>query len=86
MLRKVWTWLAGSGSEESETGEGSDDGSGNWDSESDDQTDEGGFVPSILDASVLFSHGADAGKIEADRTEEAIEEEAAALDDYHDKK
>lgn len=66
MLRRVLNWL---GRQEREN---------SADRENGEDTDESGFVPSRLDASVLESHGM--GTAEAERELASIEEKARTLE------
>ena len=49
--------------------------------DTDDETDDTGFMPSRLDASVLFGHGQSV--VPADELERNREEQSADLDEYH---
>jgi hypothetical protein len=70
MLRRVLNWLGirdgGDAESEDRTGEGSE------------ESDDDGFIPSRLDASVLESHGMET--TEAERELESIEEKARILE------
>ena len=66
MLHRALSWLGLRERENSADGENGED------------TDEGGFVPSRLDASVLESHGMET--TEAERELESIEEKARILE------
>jgi hypothetical protein len=50
--------------------------------ERDDEPDDGGFLPSRLDASVLWSHGGGTDEAEAELAE--VSEEAARLEEARD--
>jgi len=64
-------------------------GEGGTDDQDSEDEDESGFLPSRLDASVLHSHGIGEGTVEVDGTTEIEEpevtdDEAEALEQYHD--
>jgi len=73
MLRRLLAGLFGGRSEEG----------GTDDQGQDSEQDEGGFLRSRLDASVLRSHGVGEGTVEVDEPQ-LSDDEAAVLEQYHD--
>jgi hypothetical protein len=63
--------------------DGDEDGEQAQEADQSGEDDEGGFLRSRLDASVLSSHGIGSGTVEVDEPS-VSEEEAEALDQYHD--
>jgi hypothetical protein len=79
MLRSLWSWLTAG-----ESGEQSSEGT-----EPDETGDDGsGFLPSRLDASVLFTHGGPRPEQtpESEDEREALEAEMEAIEEFHEKK
>jgi hypothetical protein len=77
MLRTVLSWVTDRLGGENAESQATDD-------ESDGEDEEGGFLPSRLDASVLTAHGMGTGQ--AEREIEDIEEHAELLEEHHREK